>query len=128
MGVAITSSPHFYFCSYVQMLRVVIVHMQSSQLKRETRVMTTLEGLNAVFTGDSANFHIFQVVGEDDYVGSLYVRKATNEPIPERVELTLITSSRDYELWKQGLNTLISKARDGSKAKKKLIKALRSYE
>lgn len=38
----------------------------------------------AVFTGDSENFHIFQVV-DDELVGSIYIKKDKNLGIPEEL-------------------------------------------
>lgn len=89
---------------------------------------TTLYGTVAVYTGDSANYHIFQIVNGEDMVGSLYVRKKSDNGIPQRVEVELITPSRDKEAWKDGMNSLLDKAREGSKAEAKLIKTLKSYD
>ena len=84
--------------------------------------------LNAVFTRDSANYHIFQIVNGEDFVGSLYVKKKSANGIPEGAEVTFITPSRDKHLWSSGVKGLIDKARDGSKAEQKLIRTLKSYE
>lgn len=84
--------------------------------------------LNAVFTGDSANYHIFQVVGDGDFVGSMYIRKKSDNGIPEGVEITFITPSRDKFLWKKGMGELLDKSRGGSKAEQKLIRTMKKYE
>jgi hypothetical protein len=84
--------------------------------------------LNVVFTGDSANYHIFQVVESGDCVGSIYIRKDSDNGVPETAELNFITPSRDKRTWVAGMSELIEKARDGSKAKNKLIKTLKSYK
>jgi len=84
--------------------------------------------LTAVYTGDSSNYHIFQVVDGGDFVGSLYVKKTSDNGIPEGVEVTFITPSRDKFLWKKGMEELLDRARSGSKAEQKLIKTLKSYE
>jgi hypothetical protein len=83
--------------------------------------------LNAVFTGDSPNYHIFQVVGNGACVGSIYIKKKDVE-IPKALGLSLITPSSDKKAWKQGMNDLLDITREGSKAESKLIKTLKSYE
>lgn len=83
--------------------------------------------LNAVFTGDSTNFHIFQIFDSEDFVGSLYVKKKSANGVPEAAEVNFITPARDKHLWKVGLNSLIEKARSGSKAEQKLKRALSTY-
>ena len=80
----------------------------------------------AVYTGDSANFHIFQIVDEN-LVGSIYVKKEETSDIPEGVEVNLITHGRDEELWKIKVKELLGKARPGSKAELKLKKVLVQY-
>lgn len=84
--------------------------------------------LNAVFTGDSANYHIFQIVDSGDFVGSLYIKKKSDNGIPEGVEITFVTPSRDKHLWKHGMEELLDRAREGSKAEQKLIRTLKTYE
>lgn len=80
----------------------------------------------AVFTGDSENYHIFQVV-DDEIVGSIYIKKDKDFGIPEEVEVSLITHGRDAFLWKLKVTELLNRARDGSKAKVKLAKVLRDF-
>lgn len=80
--------------------------------------------LTAVFTGDSANFHIFQVIDSSKVVGSIYIKKKSDDGIPEALEINLITPQRDQFLWIKGLKSLIAKAREGSRAKNKLMKTL----
>ena len=80
----------------------------------------------AVFTGDSENYHIFQVV-DDEMVGSLYIKKDKNLGIPEEIEISLITHGRDAELWKIKVENLLERSRSGSKAEMKLKKALRDF-
>lgn len=89
---------------------------------------TKVYGTAAVYTGDSANYHIFQIVNGEEMVGSLYVRKKSENGIPQKVEVDLITPSRDKDAWRDGMNTLLDKAREGSKAEAKLIKTLKSYD
>jgi hypothetical protein len=84
--------------------------------------------LSAVFTGDSANYHIFQVVGSDDFVGSLYIKKKSENGIPEGVEITFVTPSRDKFLWTKGMGELLDKARSGSKAEQKLVNTMKKYK
>jgi hypothetical protein len=86
-----------------------------------------MEKLVAVFTGDSANYHIFQIVAES-MVGSLYVRKKDENGIPDVVEVNLITPKRDKAVWEAGVNSLLEKVREGSKAESKLVKILKEYE
>jgi len=74
--------------------------------------------LIAVYTGDSENFHIFQIV-DDNVVGSLYIARK-EENIPEALEVNLITPTRDDHLWRTKVKVLVDKAREGSKALKKL--------
>lgn len=88
---------------------------------------TTLYGTVAVYTGDTANFHNFQIVNGEEMVGNLYVSKKSDNGIPQRVEVELITPSRDHEAWMNGMHSLLEKARSGSKAESKLIKSLQSY-
>ena len=83
--------------------------------------------LIAVFTGDSTNYHIFQVIDSEECVGSLYIKKKGLE-LPEGLDINLITPTRDKELWKRGMDQLLEKARSGSKAENKLIKSLKTYE
>jgi len=83
--------------------------------------------VEAVFTGDSANYHIFQLVSEGEFVGSIYVEKKSDNGIPEVMEVNLVTPSRDKVVWKKGMNQLLDKAREGSKAEQKLIRTLKSY-
>jgi hypothetical protein len=83
--------------------------------------------LMAVFTGDSTNYHIFQIVDNDDFVGSLYIKKKSTNGVPEGADISFITPSRDKHLWKKGLKSLIEKARDGSKAKQKLERTMKNY-
>lgn len=80
----------------------------------------------AVFTGDSANYHIFQIVDEE-LVGSIYVKKDKNLGIPEEVEVSLVTHGRDRKLWKLKVEELLSRTRQGSKAEVKLRKVLKSF-
>jgi hypothetical protein len=84
--------------------------------------------LRAVFTGDSSNYHIFQVVDSEDCVGSIYIKKKSTNGVPEALEINLVTPIRDKFLWTKGLEELIEKAREGSKAKHKLVKTLKSYK
>jgi hypothetical protein len=83
--------------------------------------------LTAVFTGDSKNFHIFQIVDEN-FVGSMYIKKKSDNGIPETVGIALITPSRDKGVWKECMQLLLDRTREGSKAKQKLIRTLKSYE
>jgi hypothetical protein len=84
--------------------------------------------LVAVYTGDSPNYHVFQIVDGEDFVGSIYVRKTSDNGIPEGVELSFVTPSRDKFLWTKGMNELLNRAREGSKAEQKLIRTLKKYE
>jgi len=82
--------------------------------------------LIAVYTGDSTNFNIFQIVDEDgNVVGSLYFNKKND--LPEGVDVNLITPKRDHHLWTSGINFLLGKSRDGSKNQKKLKQVMKSY-
>ena len=83
--------------------------------------------LIAVFTGDSANYHIFQVIDSEHVVGSLYIKKKGVD-LPKGLDVSLVTPVRDKELWKHGMNQLLDKSRSGSKAENKLIKTLKNYE
>jgi len=85
--------------------------------------------LIAVFTGDSANYHIFQIVSDgEEFVGSLYIKKKSENGIPEVAGITFVTPSRDKKVWKEGMKELLERAREGSKAESKLIKTMKSYE
>ena len=78
----------------------------------------------AVYTGDSANFHIYQVVNEN-MVGSIYVNKKV-DPLP-KIARTKLVNPTDGGVWKDHLNKLLEKTRDGSKAKSKLQKILKEH-
>jgi hypothetical protein len=81
----------------------------------------------AVYTGDSANYHIFQIASEEgDVVGSIYLSK--KEDIPEGLDITLITPNRDKFLWRKNVEDLKDRARDGSKAEAKLKRILKKHE
>jgi hypothetical protein len=84
--------------------------------------------LTAVYTGDSSNYHIFQIVNGGDFVGSLYVKKKSDNGIPEGLEVTFVTPSRDKFLWTKGMGELLDRARSGSKAEQKLIRTMKKYE
>jgi len=84
--------------------------------------------LTAVYTGDSPNYHIFQVVDSGDFVGSLYIKKSSDNGIPETIEVNFVTPSRDKVVWKKGMDDLLDKAREGSKAEKKLIRTMRQHD
>ena len=77
----------------------------------------------AVYTGDSANFHIYQVVN-DNMVGSIYVNKAVN-PVPQGVVLNFLHPS--HKDWRKNVEALLDKTRDGSKARVKLNKILKEH-
>jgi hypothetical protein len=76
--------------------------------------------LQAVFTGDSRNYHIFQIV-DDNVVGSIYISKDV-ESTPKTLEIENLTAG-DIK-WKTLLTVLASKARPGSKQAKKLERVL----
>jgi hypothetical protein len=85
------------------------------------------EPLKAVYTGDSSKYHIFQIVEDEKLVvGSLYIRKTEN--LPETVEVDLLTPNNDNFLWSLNVKTLRERARNGSKAKRKLDIILQQRE
>ena len=45
--------------------------------------------MKAIYTGDSKRYHKFEVVGEENFVGSLYVKK--EGAVPTKVEVELIS-------------------------------------
>lgn len=89
-------------------------------------VVVPLE-LNAMFTGDSTNYHVFQIATEDKVLGSVYIDKKT-DAIPESVKLSLVTPGRNKKEWRKGMNILLDKTREGSRAETKLIKIMKSNE
>lgn len=84
--------------------------------------------LSAVYTGDSPNYHIFQVVDSGDFVGSMYIKKKSDNGIPEGLGVTFVTPSRDKVAWRKGMNELLDRAREGSKAEQKLIRTMKQHE
>ena len=52
--------------------------------------------MKAVYTGDSKRYHKFEIVGEENFVGSLYVKKEGS--VPGKVEVELISKGNsEYE-------------------------------
>jgi hypothetical protein len=84
------------------------------------------DGFNAVYTGESSKYRIFQLVVKNrNLVGSFYVRKELE--LPEAFEVNLITPSSDSFLWRTGINKLRERARNGSRAKRKLSLAIEKW-
>jgi hypothetical protein len=81
--------------------------------------------VDCVYTGDSTNYHIFQVVGGGEYVGSIYIKKKSENNIPKTVEVNFVTPTSDKTVWLKGIKSLIDGARDGSKAEQKLKKVMK---
>ena len=77
-------------------------------------------GAKAVYTNDSAKYHVFQIV-DDEIVGSIYLSKKC-DPLPKKLNFTLQTEQDKG--WRTGLKTLHGRARPGSKQFKKLQAAL----
>ena len=76
--------------------------------------------ISAVYVGDSANYHIYQVANGKKVVGSLYFDKE-NEP-PKAISINLLTLV-DGE-WRGIVEKLRDGAREGSKARDRLISVL----
>jgi hypothetical protein len=83
--------------------------------------------LIAVYTGDSTNFHIFQIVDEEA-VGTIYLKKKSSNGIPQGLDVNLITPNSDKELWEIKVKDLLKKSREGSKARTKLERVLGDYK
>jgi hypothetical protein len=84
--------------------------------------------LAAVYTGDSANYHIFQIPDDLSVVASIYIRKDTEGGIPHELSINLTLPTRNKEAWLKGITTLKDNARDGSKAKTKLIRTISNHK
>ena len=81
----------------------------------------------AVYTGDSRNFHIFNIVDEEsNIVGSIYVNRKID--IPEGLDINMITPNRDHFLWETKVRFLLEKSQPGSKNEKRLKKVLSEYK
>lgn len=77
--------------------------------------------VSAVYVGDSANYHIYQVAnGKRVVVGSLYFDRE-NE-VPREVVISLLTPAN--EDWRGIVEKLRDAAREGSKSRDRLTAAL----
>jgi hypothetical protein len=83
--------------------------------------------LIAVYTGDSTNFHIFQIV-DAEAVGTIYLKKKSSHGIPQGLDVSLITPNSDKELWEIKVKELLKNSREGSKARSKLEKVLGDHK
>lgn len=90
--------------------------------KKASTPESSLKEVTAVYTGDSANYHIYQAVDTDGVVGTLYFTKESTPPKNIVMEL-LVPSDKN---WRKLVEKLQANAREGSKAHDRLTSILAS--
>lgn len=80
-------------------------------------------GLVAVYVRDTKNYHVYMLVGE--ITGTLYFPK--DGEVPGDVVINLLTQS-DGNIWKEGIEEVLSKTFAGGKTYAQIKKTLDSYK